>query len=209
MEDKIQKLNESLKSNRIEKSNYLTNFIDQCVNGETNAISSVIEESIKLNGETKVSLNDFNIQISEFIIENQKILDKYTNEELKIDSPTGSFFYENNIQLFINFSSTKGSTPVKRKFTLPSDLHRTQPHPVLIEQYRETKNLQKSSKSLEFKASNLRRSTSLESISSVKKTSIDSLPEINKENAVVVIESKTKQIVKSSVMKKTLTVRNS
>jgi hypothetical protein len=62
---------------------------------------------------------------------------------------------------------------------------------------------------LEFKASNLRRSTSLESISSVKKTSIDSLPEINKENAVVVIESKTKQIVKSSVMKKTLTVRNS
>jgi len=79
----------------------------------------------------------------------------------------------------------------------------------LIEQYRETKNLQKSSKSLEFKASNLRRSTSLESISSVKKTSIDSLPEINKENAVVVIESKTKQIVKSSVMKKTLTVRNS
>ncbi len=98
MEDKIQKLNESLKSNRIEKSNYLTNFIDQCVNGETNAISSVIEESIKLNGETKVSLNDFNIQISEFIIENQKILDKYTNEELKIDSPTGSLFYENNIQ---------------------------------------------------------------------------------------------------------------
>jgi len=57
----------------------------------------VIEESIKLNGETKVSLNDFNIQISEFIIENQKILDKYTNEELKIDSPTGWFFYENNI----------------------------------------------------------------------------------------------------------------
>ena len=79
----------------------------------------------------------------------------------------------------------------------------------MIEQYRETKNLQKSPKSTEFKASNLRRSTSLESISSVKKTSIDSLPEINKENAVVVIESKTKQIVKSSVMKKTLTVRNS
>jgi hypothetical protein len=67
----------------------------------------------------------------------------------------------------------------------------------------ETKNQQKSSKSLEFKASNLRRSTSFESISSVKKTSIDSLPEINKENVVVVIESKPKQIVKPSVMKKT------
>ncbi len=108
---------------------------------------------------------------------------------------------------FINFSSTKGSTPEKRKFILPSDLYRTQPHPVLIEQYRGTKNHQNLSKSLECKASNLRKSKSLESISSVKKTSIDLLPEINKENAVVIIESKTKQIAKSSVMKQTLTLQ--
>ena len=93
LEDKIQKLNESLKSNRIEQSAYLTNFIDQCVNGEINAtMSSVIEESIKLNSDTKESLNNFNIQISEIIIENQKILDKYVNKELKIDLPTGWLF---------------------------------------------------------------------------------------------------------------------
>ncbi len=46
------------------------------------------------------SFNDFNVQISEFIIENQKILDTYTKEELKIDSPTGWFLYENKIQFY-------------------------------------------------------------------------------------------------------------
>ena len=91
-EDKIQKLNENLENNRVEKSDFLASFIDQCINAEVNGMTSVIEDSIKLNNETKDSLDNFNVQISAFIDENQKILDKYANEEIIIDSATGLLF---------------------------------------------------------------------------------------------------------------------
>ena len=100
----MQKLNESIKTNWNEKSKYLTNFVELCVQAETSSITNVIDESAILTVENQKALETLNNTIDSFINENNSILVKYTKEDLKIDFRTGkiNFFLFKFLHLFIS-----------------------------------------------------------------------------------------------------------
>ena len=91
IESKIRQLLDNINTNQNEKSNYINNYIEQCVQRETINLTNVIDQSVALNSST-------NFEINKFVSENDTILEKYTKDELKRDVPTGKLF-NNSLKL--------------------------------------------------------------------------------------------------------------
>ena len=98
IESKIRQLLDNINTNQNEKSNYINNYIEQCVQRETINLTNVIDQSVALNSSTMESLNTLNFEINKFVSENDTILEKYTKDELKRDVPTGKLF-NNSLKL--------------------------------------------------------------------------------------------------------------